>query len=244
MTTDYLEPDYLEPYETWQKDQTPAGNAAILKAVDPVLQKGIRANVGEPNPLANSRARQIALKSLRSYDRSRSRLQTHLMNNLQSLRRAQRQASQVVRAPEQVILQQSKLREIEQELQDEYGREPTDLEIADRSGMSLRRIGKVRSWRPGMAEGQAEQVDPSLLSAMGVGPSPEAQDAWVQLVYEESSPIDRKIMEYTLGLNGRPRKSNQEIALLLGRSPGAISQRKVKIQEALDQEQDLSPFLG
>jgi DNA-directed RNA polymerase specialized sigma subunit len=243
-TDDRLEPEYAEAYDAWSADPTPTNNAAMLKAIDPIIRKGVTANVGQgPNPLMQSRARQIALKSLGSYDRKRAKLQTHLMNNLQSLRRQDRQVSNVVRAPERVILDQRKLLEYEQELKDELGRDPTDAELMNRSGFSGKRLAKVRGWHPGAAEGTVEGMDVNLLSSLGVGPSQEAHDMWVQMVYDDLPPLDQKVMEYTLGLNGRKPLSNQEIAKKLGRSPGAISQRKKRIQEALNAEPELSPFL-
>ena len=241
MTNDYLEDDYRSPYETWQADQTPLGNSNILKAVNPIIQKGISAHVGQSNPLIISRARQISLEGLRNYDRSRSRLQTHLMNRLQSLKRAQRQMGQVVSAPERIMLDRANLQQYNQELMDELGRDPTDAELTNRTGFSSRRIKKVRSWQPSMTEGKLDSIDSGIMP--GMAPDRRAQDAWIQLVYDDMPALDQQIMEYTLGLNGRKPLSNQEIAAKLNRSPGAISQRKQRIQAALNQEQDLSPFL-
>jgi len=84
-------------------------------------------------------------------------------------------------------------------------------------------------------------IDPGL--SPGLAANQSARDAWVQIVYDELPSLDQKIMELSLGLHGRKPLSNLEIAKKLGRSPGAISQRKAKIQELLDQEQDLSPFM-
>jgi hypothetical protein len=241
MPTDYLEDDYRSPYETWQADQTPEGNATMLKAIDPIIQKGISAHVGKSSPLVASRARKIALDGVRGYDPARSRLQTHLMNRLQSLKRAQRQMSQVVSAPERILLDRAKLEEYTQEMEDEMGREPTDAEIANRTGFAPRRLKHIRGYRHAVAEGRLDAIDPGL--APGMAPDPKAQQAWVEMIYDELPPMDQKILEYSLGLHGRKRLSNQEIALKLKRSPGAITQRKQRIQVMLDQEQDISPFL-
>jgi DNA-binding NarL/FixJ family response regulator len=46
-------------------------------------------------------------------------------------------------------------------------------------------------------------------------------------------------MEHTLGMNNKKVLSNQEIARKLGLSPGAISQRKARIQQLLDRREDL-----
>lgn len=243
-SNDRLEPEFKEPYEAWKSNPGPETNSAMLKALNPVIQKGVYANVGPgSHPLMTSRARQITLDSLGRYDRSRSQLQTHLMNQYRGLRRADRQSTEVLRAPERLLLDRNKLQEYEQELEDELGRPPTDNEIANRTGFSAKRMAKIRNWKPGAAEGQFERADANLLSSMGVGPSAEARNLWVEMVYDDMPPIDQAIMEHTLGLNGKRVLSNAELARKLGRTPGAISQRKQRIQQALNEEAELSPFL-
>lgn len=239
---DYLEPDFIEPYHAWKTNQTPTGNAQMLETLSPVIEKGIRAHVGEPNPLLTSRARGLALQGLRSYDPSRSRLQTHMFNQLQGLKRIARQQSQVIKAPERVIFDQQALRGYEQELADELGREPSDAELANHSGFSLKRIAHVRKYQPGVSEGTMEGLAPGFTG--GIRPDSRAQQMWVELVYDDLPPMDQRILELSLGLHGRRPLSNQEIARKLGRSPGAISQRKARIQQLLDKEQELSPFLS
>ena len=241
---DYLEDEYREPYGTWKADPTPEANTSILKTLDPVIQKGLKTyGSDQRSPLLVSKARMLTLQGLRNYDSKRSRLQTHLMNQYRGLQRASRQQNEVLRAPERIIYDAAKLRKYEDELTHELGREPTDQELLDRTGFSGDRLAKVRGYRPGYSEGQMEQVDSNLLSAAAMI-DPQAQQAWIRLVYEDMPPLDQKIMEYSLGMNGRKPLSNLEIAKKLGRSPGAISQRKAKIQQVLDQEQELSPFLG
>ena len=237
----YLEEEYQSPYNAWKTEPSPSSRAALLQAVTPVLDRGIRTHVGEPNSLLTSRARQLALKSFDTYDPSRARLGAHLTSQLQGLKRIARQQHQVIRAPERVIFDQARLGRYEQELADELGREPTDYELSNRTGFSMARLKKVRGYSQGISEGQLEQVDPGLQP--GMWEDRTAHDAWLRIVYDELAPLDQKILEYTLGYNGRPMLSNQEIARKLGRSPGAISQRKQKIQQALDREPNLSPFL-
>jgi len=242
MKNDYLEDEFREPYETWKADMSPAANAAMLKTLDPAIRKGIQTHVGEPTPLMLGRGRRLALEGLRSYDPSRARLQTHMFNQLQGLKRIARQQGQVISVPERVIFDKARLDEMNQELQDKLGREPTDSELANRTGFSQKRITHVRRFVPGMTEGQLSAVDPGL--SPGLAAQQSARDMWVEMVYDELPPLDQKILEWSIGMHGRKPLSNMEIAKKLGRSAGAISQRKLKIQELLDKEEDLSPFLG
>ena len=237
---DYLEDDFREPYTAWKANPTPAANAQMLRTLEPVIDKGIRTHVGEPNPLLVSRARKLALEGLRSYDPKRARLQTHLFGQFQGLKRINRQQSQVIKAPERVQIDAWHLQNAEQELTDLLGRPPTDRELADHSGFNYRRITRVRQFQPGVSEGHMESVAPAFQP--GVLPDQADRTTWLEIVYDDLPPLDQQIMEMSMGLHGRQPMSNQEIAKALRRSPGAISQRKKRIQQALDQESNLSPF--
>lgn len=243
MSGDYLEDKYRPAFEAWQADQTPAGNAAFLKQIDPIVQKGVKMH-GDGSPLAASRARLVALEAARKYDPARSRLQSHMLTNMQSLRRQNRQQTEVMRVPERVLLESQRLHNYTQELADEMGREPTDAELSDRLGISPQRMAKIRSYQPGMSSGQAEHGDPMQGQPASQLPNQqEHENYWVDIVYQDLGPLDQKIMELTLGLNGHKKLSNQDVAKKLNRSPGAVTQRKLRIQKLLDQEQDLSPFV-
>ena len=239
----YLEEEYRPAFDAWQADQTPQGNAAFMKSIDPIVQKGIKMYGGD-SPLTASRARLMALEAARKYDPKRSRLQSHMLNQMQGLRRVSRQQHQVLRVPERVLLESNRLREYSQEIEDEMGREPTDAELSDRLGISLQRLKKIRQYQPGMSTGQAESADPMQGQPASIVPNQhENEEYWAQIVYMDIGPMDQKIMEWTLGMNGHKKLSNQEIAKKLNRSPGAITQRKMRIQKLMDQEQDLSPFV-
>jgi len=240
MPKTMLEPEFAEPYGAWKKTPSPATNAAMLTLLRPHIDKAVSMHLGQgsANPLLTSRARRMALDALPRYDPSRAKLSTFVTNELQGLKRVRRQQSQVVKAPERILLDRAALQEREQELRDSLGREPSDMELADWSGFSLARIAKVRQFQPAVATGTLENA--------GVSPGMQEtplSDTWVQLVYGDLSATDQRILEHTLGLHGRRRLSNQEIAAKLRLSPGAISQRKKKIQELLDKERELSPLL-
>lgn len=240
----YLEEEYRPAFDTWKTNQTPEGNAAFLQTIDPIVQKGIKMYGGE-SPLSASRGRLMALDAVRKYDPKRSRLQSHLLNQMQGLRRVSQQQGQVVRIPERVLLESQRLRSYTQELSDELGRDPTDAELSDKLGLSSARLTKIRKFQPGMSTGQAEANDPTSGGIASRLPGQrDASDLWAEVVYQDLSPIDQAIMERTLGMRGHKKMSNQELAQHLGRSPGAVTQRKFKIQQLLDQERDLSPFIA
>jgi hypothetical protein len=68
-------------------------------------------------------------------------------------------------------------------------------------------------------------------------------NAWLDYVYTDQDGMNQKIMEWTLGMHGQPILPNHEIARRRGVSQGAISQRKARIQQIINQT-ELNPFDG
>jgi DNA-directed RNA polymerase specialized sigma subunit len=235
-----LEKDFAAPYSAWKKTPGAETTAAMLTALQPVIDGAIRTHVGAPNDLLRGRAKLLTLDGLKTYDPNRGRLQTHLYNHLQGLKRINRQQTQIMRVPERIALERYHLQSAQEELTASLGREPTDLEVSERLNLSPARIARVRSWHPGVAEGMVQAT-----------PDDEGQPAvmrdrsalWAEIVYDELDDYHRKIMEFSFGLNGRQALSNQAIAAKLGRSPGAISQAKARIQQKLDEQYDLEGAL-
>jgi hypothetical protein len=237
-----LEPDFADDYGRWKADPSPDNSAAMLRRLTPTIEGAIRTHVGEPDPLLTSRARRMALQGLRTYDPSRGRLQTHLYGQLQGMKRVARRQSQAIGVPERVAIDRHNLEEATRQLGDELGREPSDDEILDRTGLSSRRLATVRRYRPAVAEGSLEDRATGADFAGGVRAPGGEESLWPRVVYEGLDAHHRKVMAMALGWHGRSPMSNREIARQLGRSEGAISQAKLRIQRQLDEEQDLSPF--
>lgn len=240
--TDYLESKYKPQFQAWQSKPTPATTGALLKTLQPEIDRGIFAHVGQSNPLLKSRAKKMTLQALRSYDPTKARLGTHIVNQLQGLKRVSRQQTQILPMPERVTLNQGFIERAKAELAEELGREPNVDEISDRTGLSPKRINYVQKFKYPVSEGFFESMsqedgDGGFMPAVDQRPT----NSWHEFVYSDLDDTNKKIMEWTIGLHGSRPLSNQEIALKLRMTPGAVSQRKAKIQQILDRE-DLNPF--
>ena len=128
----------------------------------------------------------------------------------------------------------------ENELRDKLGRDPSDMELADHTSLSHKRIEYIRRAQPGLAEGtlapEGEAEESTGIGPAVVGPT---NDAWLRFVYLDLNPIDQVIMEHSVGLGGKPILPKQSIAAKLGLSPGAISQRAAKIQMLINKRDEL-----
>lgn len=233
--------DFDTVYPEWQKNQTPEWNTKLIGTIQPIIDTAVSSYAGAnaSNTIKN-KARLMALKALNTYDPAKGNVKTHLLSQLQSLRRLTAKEQNIISLPEQVGLDFQRLSAAENELRDALSRDPTDDEIADATGLSTRRIKKIRGFNQPIAEG---------MTALQAGDSEDAAntdiastlpnytkhtDAWLEFVYGDLTPTDKLIMDMTLGRNGRRRASTQDIAQRLNISPGAVSQRAAKIQAMID----------
>lgn len=246
--TSYLEPHYTDEFNSWKTNANPQSTGALLRKVDPVINEALKSYGSSVynSPTLKSKAKKLTIQSFSNYDPSRAKLRTHLLSQLQGLRRMAAREEQLVNIPEQVMLDAGHVREHENRLRDTLSRDPSDVELADASGLSVKRIGYVRSIRPAYSEGKLSTVDEegSSMNVPGLErqSSPATERAWQDFIYSDLNPQDQVIMEHTLGLNSKKILSNQEIAKRLNLSPGAISQRKSRIQTLLDKKEETGLF--
>lgn len=241
-----LEPEFAGPYNTWRVRRTPQTAQDVLTALEPVRRAALTTYggpAGQASPTLGGKAKLLMLDALDRYDPAKSKLKTYMMSHLQGLRRAAARETRIVRAPEQMLLDASHLAEAGNLLADRLGREPSDAELADHTGLSPKRIAYVRKLRPATSEGaMARAGDPA---GQAYEPAVELrgrEQSLLEFAYHGASPTDQLILEYTLGLHGKPRLQNQELAAKLRLSPGAVSQRKAKLQAALHALSDTLTF--
>lgn len=226
---------------TWKDAPTPRNAGVLVKSLKPVLDSAIRTYVGgSPSPTIQSRAKLLALEAAAKYDPARAKLRTHLMVHLQGLRRYAAREQQIVGIPERVGLDLHRIHTATTELQDRLGREPSDQELSDHTGLSRRRLQYVRQAKGGVAEGQMTRESESGEDVFQPAVKQTHDDsAWTEMVYHDLHPTDQLILEHSLGLHGRKQISKQAIAKKLKLSPGAISQRAARIQAMLDKKEEL-----
>jgi DNA-directed RNA polymerase specialized sigma subunit len=240
MPDNLLEPEFAPHYDAWQKQPTPEHTDNLLKAVHPVLTSAMRTYGVVGSPTLQTRAKLMALDAMKRYDPTKSKLRTHLMFQLQGLRRAAAKETQILSVPEQVALDLNNLRGSENRLRDQLGRDPADSELADHTGLSIKRLKYIRGMRQSYSQGSFQRpteegediYQPAVQNKGNV-------EHWHDFVYYDLSPVDQVIMEHTLGMHNKPVLQNAEIARKLGISPGAVSQRKARIQSKLDLRDEL-----
>jgi DNA-directed RNA polymerase specialized sigma subunit len=240
-----LEKDIADTFNAWKAGDSPTTRGALLRQVNPIIDTALYSYGGTAGSSIKGQAKMLALNAFKSYDPSRGTMKTHLLSQLQGLRRTAAKSQQIISIPERVALNRGHLTETTDRLRDELGRDPSDMELAAKTGLSLKRINYIRQAKPGTNTGSIFDEEGDVYSPPSLVPgNTDRTDAWAEMVYYDLSNIDRKIMEHTLGMRGASVMSNGELAASLGVTPGAVSQRKAKIQQLLDEQFEIDPFGG
>lgn len=222
-------------YESWKKDPSPQNMGLTLKAADPIISSALQ-SYGKGNQVLKGRARVLASKAVQTYNPDKgTKLQTHMMNQMQPLIREARQYAQPVHIPERAQADLYQVEESHQSFFDDYGREPSENELADLTGLSTKRIAHVRKINnTGMPESALTHLGEEGEEQFMPGTEKLApEQIFIEYLHHDLDPLDQKILEWRTGLYGKPVLSTQEIAKKLGLSSGAVSQRAAKMSARL-----------
>lgn len=229
---------YLEAWETWNKKKSPENMGLLLDAVDPVIRSAVRSYTTSFTPTIYGRARLMAAEVFPKYDPKRGKINTYLMNELRGLTRYAIKESQPIKLPERIMYDRKRLQDIANDFQSRNLREPTTEELADLSGLSIKRIEYIRKvLSPTIYEGAAQTETGEPIPVAISGPNIEAMAK--DYVYHDLDPTDKLIFDLRFGAHGQPRKSVVEIANKLRISPAAVSQRAKKISQKILEVQQL-----
>lgn len=184
-------------------------------------------------PTLYGHAKILTKNAIESYDPEKGSLESHIMLNLQRLQRLAPQTGNILDISEGNRLLQREITNVEKELEDKLGRPPSDQEIADHLGISIKRIRSLRNIYGTVPESAFE----GDVAVESLGQSPQSSNIkhklWQEAVYQELSPIDQYIAETRLGLFGKKVLPIEMVAKKLKMSPAYVSQRAKAIAQKL-----------
>jgi len=184
-------------YETWRIDRSPVNMGLFLEQSKPVINSFLN-TLGNKSPVMRSTAKTLLAKSLERYDPARGvPIKNWMYTQLQPLKRKNVAESSILPVPERARQQLSNLKSKQRELTSELGREPTDLELAERLHITLSKIRRIRSRDIGVVQETMftdEEGAPELPGTIKVDPS----ELYADYVYNSLDPIDQKIFAQLL----------------------------------------------
>jgi|TARA_Y100000034_G_scaffold136265_1_gene211882 DNA-directed RNA polymerase specialized sigma subunit len=224
-------------YDSWGKSQSKADMYALVDHLQPQVKKSISALVGETSPALETKAKLLTIKAIRSFDpKNDAKLSSWVYTQLQPLRRYSHQ-SKPVSISERTRRKLAEVNRFETEFEENQGRFPSDSEIADSLGWSKASLKKLRdteryrtSFEAVIPGDESDGVTLGDISAIEDDKITEI----IELFYESLSPVEQSVIEYRLGLWGKPKLSNSKIAKKLRVSPARISQISNKVADNLE----------
>jgi DNA-directed RNA polymerase specialized sigma subunit len=223
-------------YDSWKGMPSEYNTSALLKELEPTLTGALRSYVGGDERL-KPKAAIIALNAAKSYDPKQGvKLNTFVFNHLKGLNRVNAERTNVVHIPESVLLDKNKLFKREQQLEEDLGRPPSTEELADHTGLSAKRIEKLR-------QGTVFAPESQMLNEKGdtfFTNKADSQNVWVDYMYSDMDSVDKKIFEWSTGYKGSEKMMKKDIANRLGISAPAVSARINRIVSKLEKGYDIS----
>ena len=221
-------------YAGWIKDKTPENLSKVLEAYYPTINSEITRYSG-PKNLLRSRAKVLAVRAIKTFDpMSGARLQSWIVTNLKPLSRYSVKQRDV-KIPEVAARQAAIVSRTVRDLSDEYGRDPTDEEVADELGMTVKRVRDVRSKAvASVNSGMFDEVgDEDGMSGVPGVTTPSRVPFAQEAVYSGLDDTDRFIFDSLTGLHGAREMPAKDVAARLGVSPSSVSQRAARIGSAI-----------
>jgi RNA polymerase primary sigma factor len=155
----------------------------------------------------------------------------------QSIKRALANQSKTIRLPVHLVDKIAKMRRVALKLQEEFGREPTDEELAEELGMTPSRVAQMRTAaiRPASLDAPIGDEDSNNYSEIIADeaahtPYKQLEDATVTAMLREMvKTLDEReatILRYRFGLDGGPERTLEEV----GEKFGVTRERVRQIQ--------------
>ena len=209
-------------YAAYQAQPTQDNLTRVVNGLRPTVDYGLAQFNAAQDPLLRAKAMSFAADAVVKFrpDMGAS-LPTFLSSQLRQLSRAARQSRSPVKIPDRIQMEAMKLNQARKSYFDEHVREPDTLELADFTGVPIKRIEKIRKYQVAVPAEQAV----GDLEAEGPDHAIEARD----YVYHDSDHVDRRIMELKLGFAGHPIMSPQQVAVALNLSPTQLSRRSARL---------------
>lgn len=219
----------LNLWKKWRKTGDPSYMNSLINSLNPYLQSHVNkfSAVPIPRTALESQAKLLALKALQTYDPKKgTQINTHLGHELKHLNRYVIEYQNVGKIPENRGIAISKFQNIKSNLTEDLSREPTVTELAD-----------ALQWSPAEVERMQNELRSDILITQGkeeaffdttYNPSDRDRDI-VEFVYYQSSPEEKKVLEYLFGIGGNPKLSTAEIAMRLNKTPAEIGNIKKRL---------------
>lgn len=207
----------------WQTEPSTENLNRVVDSLSPTISHALSTVGAQNDPALRITARTLTAQAVKKWKpESGASLATWTSNSLQQLRRIRRDIQSPVHIPERAHLDSWKLKQAEQNFMDEHNRDPDVWELADKTGLPVRRITKIR---------KAAMTIPaeSAMNDLSNLQEPAFDEESMDYIFRDSDYVDRKIIEHKMGYGGAQILTPQQIGEKLKLSPSQLSRRSMRI---------------
>jgi DNA-directed RNA polymerase specialized sigma subunit len=218
------EEEFLRVFNTWKSTKNPKLLNELINLTSPVWKKAISVFGGDPSdPLHIAYAKEIVIDGLNKFDPEKAKINTFLWFKLNNLQRKVLKIQNVLNIPERDLQLKNKLELLEEELREKLGRDPSDQELADYAGVTVKRIARLRKGTSPILASSLQMENESGEESHELPVSiptedKKKRDLILDLVHFESTPEQQVLMEYIFGMNGKKQLSVKDAANKAGLS--------------------------
>lgn len=231
-----METDLDQEWKDWKETGADKKRLrSFVNKLEPVITSTLR-SAGISSPVVYDRAKLVAAKAISGYDPKKGgKLTTHVSTQLRSIVRDAPKIQQPLVPGERYRREASDIHKATARFQDQFGREPTDEEVADLTNIPVRKVVRLRSTaRARIPMSMAEEIDDDSSAPDVIGSVRTPYDDWVDAVYAGLGDIDKLILMHKTGYRNADVLTPAEIAQKTGISPDAVLARTKRIQAQLD----------
>lgn len=225
--------DPAPTYDKYKLDPSKENLSMVVGALRPTINYALMSVNSKNDPVLNAEARVLAADAVKSFDPQYGvGIKTHVTNSLKKLSRVARKHRSPVNLPERHQIDSYTLDKARKEFEENIGRDPTMIELADKTGLPIKRIQKLNARQFNII------ADDTLDGDEGFSESADYTTDALDYVYHDSDYLDQKILEYKMGYNGTDTLDALQIAEKLKVHPSQVSRRSakllIKVNETLD----------
>lgn len=219
--------------ENWRANgKQPEHLEPLLKAYEPLVAQKIRLWKAPPVPEAAFRAelQKHLIKSFETFQPNRgAQLNTWVENNLRKAQRYNTKYQNIGYIPEGQARLIGPIAKAQNELTEQFGREPTADEIGDHIGMQPKRVARIMTAQRRDIPASAFETDPAEMTL-------QRDDEVLSLLPTVLTMDEKKVFDHLYGQNGAQKiQSTNDLAKRLNKSPSQISRLRTAILNKFNQ---------
>jgi DNA-directed RNA polymerase specialized sigma subunit len=223
-----------QTFEAYKSSPSPDTAEPFLDAMAPDIEKAVK-NYGNNNDDYYTQAQLIALQQADSYDPDKgASIRTHVNNGLHKLTQVRQERTSALHIPDNVHREKARIKEAGDAFKAEFDREPNLSELADATGLSIGQLDRINKYDATAPESMFESDKGDAMTERR-----SVNDMWMDYVYFELDPIDKKIFEWATGYHGVTKIPKSEMATKLKISAPAVSKRVNKIVAKIEEGKEL-----